>query len=135
MPRILLTEDLPDQRALYRDTLIDAGYEVLEAPGAKEALDLLAKKPDVVVLDIQMPGMDGVDALGRIAARCATMPVILYSAYPSFKANFMTWRADAFVEKTGDPHELVDAIARILRARGMSVPEPCPAPSCTAASD
>lgn len=125
MTRILLTEDLPDQRALYRDTLADAGYEVLEAPSAKEALEIFQRqKPDLVILDIQMPGMDGVDALGRILAMQRNTPTILYSAYPSFKVNFMTWAADAFVEKTGDPQELVDAVAKVLRTRGIPAPEP-----------
>jgi len=124
MKRVLLTEDLPDQRALYRDALSDAGYEVLEAENATAALEYFkTQMPDVVVLDIQMPGMDGIEALNKILALRVQTPVILYSAYPSFKANFMTWAADAFVEKTGNPQELVDAVEKVLCKQDLPRPE------------
>src|ERR1700749_364075 len=99
---ILLTEDLPDQRALYHDVLREAGYKVRDAASAREALEAYdEEKPDLVVLDIQMPGMDGIEAMGKILAKRRDTPVILYTAYPHFKQNFMTWPADAFVGTTG----------------------------------
>ena len=125
MPRILLTEDQTDQRALYHDVLADAGYEVWDAWNATEALELFDRyKPDIVVLDIQMPGMDGVEALGKILSKERLTPVILYSAYPAFKANFLTWSADAFVEKTGNPDELLEAVKKLSRERNIPIPVP-----------
>ena len=122
---ILLTEDLADQRMLYCDVLTAAGFRVIEASNAARALELFQKhKPDLVVLDIQMPGMDGIQALGEFLSHNRNTPVILYSAYPAFKQNFMTWAADAFVEKTGHPKELVDAINTVLQSRGIPLPEP-----------
>jgi DNA-binding response OmpR family regulator len=125
MPRILLTEDQEDQRELYVDVLKEAGYEVIAAASAAEALKLfVTTKPDMVVLDIQMPGMDGMEAMSKILAKDRAIPVILYSAYPAYKANFLTWGADEFIVKTGDPGELVSAIRRIEKDRGLAMPKP-----------
>jgi len=121
MSKILLTEDQEDQRALYTDVLTEAGYEVIAAASAAEALKLFASsKPDLVVLDIQMPGMDGIETLSKILAKDRQIPVILYSAYPAYKANFLTWGADAFVTKSGDPCELVEAVRRVEKEHGVA---------------
>jgi len=118
MYKVLLTENHEDQRQLYRDLLVEAGYDVVEAASAKEALEQFELcKPDIVVLDIQMQGMDGIEAMGRILAKDRKTPVILYSAYPAYRANFLTLNADAFVVKSGDPAELVDAIKRLEKGR------------------
>lgn len=118
--KVLLTEDNEDQRMLYHDVLTEAGYTVIDAKCASEALELFdLQQPDLVVLDIQMPGMDGMEAMSKVLAKDRMIPVILYSAYPAYKANYLTWGADAFVVKTGDPVELVDAIKRIEKERGV----------------
>src|SRR5476649_2202881 len=123
MSKILLTEDHEDQRQLYHDVLTEAGYEVVDTASATEALDLIPRcKPDMVVLDIQMPGIDGIDAMTRILAKDRKIPVILHSAYPAYKANFLTWSADAFVSKSGDLLELVDVVRRIEKERGIGLP-------------
>lgn len=126
MPRILITEDQEDQRNLYHDVLTDAGYEVWDAWNATEAVELFQRyHPDIVVLDIQMPGMDGIEALGKIVAKDRRIPVIFYSAYPNYKSNFLTWAADTFVTKTGNPLELVDAVRKISEEHGVEVPAQC----------
>lgn len=123
MPRILLTEDQEDQRLLYHDVLTEAGYEVWDAWTGPEALEMFQRyKPDIVVLDIQMPGMDGIEALGRLLAKDKKVPVILHSAFPAYKANFLTWAADAFVVKSGDPNELVAAVRKVSEELGIEVP-------------
>lgn len=122
MSTLLLVEDHDEQRDLYSSVLVDAGYEVIQARSGKEALESFERlKPDIVVLDIQMPGIDGIEALGRLLAKDKHIPVILHSAYPSYKANFMTWAADAFVEKTGETSELVKAVNRLCAERGIPV--------------
>ena len=70
--------------------------------------------PDVVVLDIRMPRMDGIEAMGRILGRRNDMPVILNSAYSSYKDDFRSWPADAYVIKSSDTGELKRTIKRVL---------------------
>jgi two-component system, response regulator, stage 0 sporulation protein F len=118
--RILLVEDEQDQRNLYKDSFADAGFEVVAAKNGVEALKRFNEcRPDAIVLDIQMPGMDGIEAIGKLLAHDKSVAVVFYSAYPTFKTNFMTWAADAFVVKTGDSAEIVNEVSRILKERGM----------------
>ena len=120
MLRVLLVEDEEDQRNLYKDSFLEAGFEVQTARNGTEALTIFkANQPDAVVLDIQMPGMDGIEALEKILAKDKNIVVLFYSAYSTFKSNFMTWAADAFVMKTGDPSEIVNEVRRLLAERGM----------------
>ena len=124
MPRILLVEDNAEQRNLYHEVLTEAGYEVEDAASGHEALqNFKKKKADLIVLDIQMPGMDGIEALGKLISMERTVPVLFYTAFPAFKQNFMTWAADAFVEKTGDPKELVAAIHALSEKHGVARPQ------------
>lgn len=123
MPSILLIEDNADQRHLYRDVLAEAGFDVREAATGPEALaSAKSCPPDLVVLDIQMPGMDGIEVLSKLLAEDKSIPILFHSAYPAFKSNFMTWAADAFVEKTGNPQDLVDAVRTLAGAHGLFQP-------------
>ncbi|MEN8151164.1 MAG: response regulator [Planctomycetota bacterium] len=107
MTRVLLVEDEKNQRLLYQQELMEDGYEVVVAKDGREALRLLKdQRPDVIVLDICMPGMDGIETLGQVLSRDNTIPVILHTAYSSYKDNFMTWSADAYVVKSSDLSEL-----------------------------
>jgi len=112
---ILLVEDDRNQQILYHTELSAEGYDVLVASTGKEAIQKVeSESPDVVVMDIAMPEMDGIEALGKILAKDSQMPIILNTAYASFKDNFMTWAADAYVVKSSDMGELKDAIAEVL---------------------
>jgi len=75
-------------------------------------------EPDIVVLDIAMPGMDGIETLGRMLSRNNQLPIILHTAYATYKDNFMTWSADAYVVKSSDLTELKAEIERVLAKRG-----------------
>jgi len=122
--RILVVDDDEKLRLLYQERLEEEGYEVILAADGGEALRRAQEdKPDVVVLDIAMPVMDGIDALIRILEHDNKLPVILNTAYGSYKENFMTWAARAYVVKSGDLSELLERIREALE-----VPRPGEAP-------
>jgi DNA-binding response OmpR family regulator len=115
---ILLVDDDDGLKDLYREELEDEGYEVLTAKNGKEALQKLEKeKPDLVVLDIVMPKMDGMEALGRIIGKDKTIPVILHTSHPGYQEDFMSWAADAYLVKSSDLNELKEKIRELLEKR------------------
>ena len=122
MAKILVVEDEANQRLLYRRELEDEGYEVIEADGGRKALEILesGQRPDLVILDISMPDMDGIETLSKILARDNSIPVILNTAYSTYKDNFMTWSADAYIVKSSDLDELKSTIKRLLQERSGS---------------
>ncbi len=118
MSKILIVDDEPHLRLLYETELRRAGYETMSAGSALQGLEIIqSMKPDLVVLDIRMAGMDGVEALQHILDRDNSLPVILNTAYTSYKDNYMTWAADAYVTKSADVTELLDTIRDVLAKR------------------
>lgn len=118
MSKILVVEDEQHQRELYVMELNDEGYDVDQASNGKEAADKVKdSKYDLVVLDIRMPEMDGIEALGKILSKDKKIPIIIYTAYSNYKSNFMTWTADAYVTKSSDLSELKNKIKEILSSR------------------
>jgi two-component SAPR family response regulator len=71
-------------------------------------------KPDLVVLDIVMPVMDGMEALGRMIGKYKDIPIILYSSYPHYREDFMSWAADAYLIKSSDLTDLKKTIKNLL---------------------
>ena len=118
MTKLLVVEDDPNQRRLYEQELGDDGYEVRSAAGGKEALAQISQdRPDLVIMDISMPGMDGIEALGKVLGVDNTIPVILNTAYANYKDNFLSWAADAYVVKSSDMDELKKTIKEVLARR------------------
>jgi CheY-like chemotaxis protein len=123
MPAVLVVDDDLNQRLLYQQYLEEAGYEVLLAASGPEALSVASsQKVDVVVLDIAMPGMDGVEALQRLLDMDRQLPVILNTAYANFRHDFMTWAAEAYIVKSSDLSELLERVAQACRKRGVAPP-------------
>lgn len=118
MKKILVVEDDENQRQLYHDELTEAGYEVRLAANGQEALNQLEKyAADLIILDIVMPAMDGMEALGRIIRRYRDVPIILNTAYSRYREDFMSWAADAYVMKSADLTELKSKVREILKER------------------
>ena len=117
--RILVVDDEENLCLLYRDELESEGYEVQTVCDVATALKMVdADPPDLVVLDIRMPRMDGIEAMGRILGRRNDLPIILNTAYSSYKDDFRSWPADAYVVKSADTSELKRVIRRVLTSLG-----------------
>ena len=115
MPRVLVVDDDESLRLLYTSELTEEGYEVNAVPSGEEALRAIdGGRPDVVILDIKMEGMDGLKVLDEIMKRDKTIPVVLNTAYSNFKSDFSTWSADAYIVKSSDLGELKKTIKQVL---------------------
>ena len=121
MKRILLVDDVPAVRFSIRAALEAAGYQVLEAPDGKEALALLdSQTVDLIVTDLWMPNLDGVELLKRLRAANANVRVIAISGGGTRKPSAVsaalaqTWGADAVLYKPFDNDDLVTEIKRLL---------------------
>src|SRR4030042_5717655 len=115
MKKILVVEDEEGLRLLYEEELSSEGYEVLTAVNGREAIQQLETgKPDLIILDIVMPVMDGMETLGRIVGKERKIPVILNTSYSGYRQDFMSWAADAYVTKPHDLPELKKKIRELL---------------------
>ena len=115
MKTILVVDDEDPIRRLIEFELKDDGYEVLTAANAQDALKLVQTEPlDLVILDIRMPGMDGLEALPRILGLKEGLKVILNTAYSQYQESFMSWAADAYIIKSADLTELKAKVKELL---------------------
>ena len=113
--KILVVEDEESLRLLYEEELKSEGYEVLTAGNGREAIQQLETgKPDLIILDIVMPVMDGMETLGRIVSKERKIPIILNTSYSGYQQDFMSWAADAYVTKSHDLSGLKKKIRELL---------------------
>ncbi|MGD0624485.1 MAG: response regulator [Thermodesulfobacteriota bacterium] len=118
MEKVLCVDDDLSLLRLYQEELTEEGYKVILAKDGKEALKKLEKEsPHVVVMDIRMPVMDGIETLTAMLGKDRQIPVILNTAYPQYRENFMTWGAEAYVIKSSDLTELKQKIREVLDKR------------------
>ncbi len=117
--RILVVEDQEDNRQIVRDLLTTTDYEVMEAENGEEALAAVAKqRPDLILMDIQLPVMDGYEATRRLKADPAlrAIPVIAVTSY-ALSGDEEKARAagcDDFVPKPFSPRQLLAKIRKYL---------------------
>lgn len=115
MKKILLVDDEEGIQMLYREELEDAGYEVISAYTGEEGLEKFrTEAPDLVILDIQMPGMNGIETLRQMKKDNPQLPVILSSAYNEYKQDLGAWASDAYVVKSSNISELKEAVRKHL---------------------
>ena len=116
--RVLVVDDEEGIRLLYKEELEEEGCEVELAASGEEALKKLASgRVDLVLLDIKMPGMDGIEVLRKIKERWKELPVILCTAFPHYKQEFGTWASDAYIVKSSDLRELKEKVKDILQKK------------------
>ncbi len=115
---VLVVDDEDSIRALYRAELEDEGYTVYCASDGRSAFKILDTETiHVVVLDIKLRGESGLQVLQEIVRRTGEIPVILSTAYGSYKDDFSSWLADAYVVKSSSLDELKQQVSRIIGRR------------------
>jgi two-component system KDP operon response regulator KdpE len=115
--RVLVVDDEPPIRKLLRMGLTAQGYQTLEAPNAKTALDLLAQNPDLIILDLGLPDMLGHDLLRTIRARNDRVPIVVLSSRgdEAGKVQALDLGADDYVTKPFGMDELLARMRAALR--------------------
>jgi CheY-like chemotaxis protein len=115
MSKILIVDDEDVIRMLYGEELEDEGYEVITTDSGRGLVGLVEReKPDLIVLDIKMAEHDGLDLLQDIRREYYNIPVILCSAYSSYKGDLKAIAADYYVVKSADLSELKQKIKMAL---------------------
>jgi len=123
MKCILIVEDDPNLRRLYQIELEAEGYSIMIAENGRQALERVAEKmPDVVVMDIRMPEMDGLNAMVEILQQHHKVPVILNTAYSCYMDDFLAWASEGYIIKSSDLAPLKAKIREVLAARESSRP-------------
>ncbi len=115
MNKILVVDDEENIRLLYMEELQDLGYEVIAASNGNDAIKKFEiYQPDLIILDILMPGMSGIETMNIIREKSKDIPIILCTAYGEYKQDLNTWASDAYVIKSADLAELLTTVNKIL---------------------
>ncbi len=107
MSKILIVDDEEAIQLLYSEELTEEGYDVVTSGQVTRLMELITqKRPDLIVLDIKLGKYDGLDLLQDIRNTWNNLPIILCTAYPSFKYDLKSIAADYYVVKRSDLREL-----------------------------
>jgi two-component system, cell cycle response regulator DivK len=117
--RILIVEDTEDNRQIIRDLMTSAGYELIEAVDGIEGVAAAEReKPDLILMDIQLPGIDGYEATRRVRAipAIAKVPIIAVTSYALSGDEAKTREAgcDGYVAKPFSPRQLLAKVREFL---------------------
>ena len=115
--KVLVIDDEPPIRKLLRMGLATQGYQVMDAPNARKALELMAQKPDLIILDLGLPDMQGLDLLRSIRDQNDAVPIVVLSsrADETAKVQALDFGADDYVTKPFGINELLARIRAALR--------------------
>jgi two-component system KDP operon response regulator KdpE len=115
--RVLVVDDEPPIRKLLRMGLTAQGYQTLEAPNGKAALDLLSESPDLIILDLGLPDTQGHDLLRTIRARNDSVPIVVLSSRgdEAGKVQALDLGADDYITKPFGMDELLARMRAALR--------------------
>ncbi len=116
--RVLLVEDDEDNRELMAEVLAASGFEVVSAASGREALRSLSERPvDVIVTDVGMPGMGGLELAAAAKAIAPTVPVVVVTGWAEREDISTAPGIDAVLVKPVDPDTLAQAVSDVARAR------------------
>ena len=118
--RILVVEDHEDNRRIMRDLLVSAGYEVIEAlTGEAGVIAAETNHPDLILMDIQLPGLDGYEAARQIktSSQLRNIPIIAVTSYAlsGDEAQALEAGCDAYMSKPFSPRELLATVRDHLK--------------------
>jgi nitrogen regulation protein NR(I) len=129
MKTILIADDEPNVRYSFKKLFRSGEYHILEAANGKEAVDLLAQQvPDLIVMDIEMPVMGGLEAIRKVKAIAPQVPVLIVTAYGTTERviEAMRYGAYEYLEKPFDVTRLKSLISEALQAGAPGAPEETP---------
>ncbi|MGH7477238.1 MAG: response regulator [Longimicrobiales bacterium] len=120
---VLVIEDNPDSRDIYAMLLRHAGFDVTEAADGEHGLELaVATSPDVILLDIGLPGMDGLETVRRLKsdARTRAIPTVAITAHAFVEDKIRARRAgfDGYLAKPVEPRRVLAEVQRFARTTG-----------------
>jgi len=117
MIKVLIVDDQPRSRNSVRALLSTWSWagEVREASNGREALELVREfEPDVVLMDVRMPEIDGMEATALIKAQWPQVKIVVLSMYPEYRAEALAVGADSFVAKADAPLEMLNVLAALV---------------------
>ncbi len=117
MKSILVVDDDIHIQGLLKEELEEDGYKILTACNGKQAISILLdghEKTDLIILDLRMPQMDGLETMAHIMKLKLELPVIIFSAYSSYRSDPIAMAADAYVLKSSDLSELKKRICEFV---------------------
>ena len=121
MQTVLVVEDDPNQWLLYEEELSYEGYRVLHAECGREALQMVREAHfHCVVLDLNLPDMEGTEVLGKMVEWNVDLPVVINTAYAAYEDKAITRVANAYVVKSSDLTELKARVKEALDKAGAS---------------
>jgi CheY-like chemotaxis protein len=114
--RILIVDDEEHIRMLYKEELLEEGYDVLTAGDGEEALKIVEKEVlDLVIMDVRMPKMGGIEALRKVKEIKPDLPVLLNTAYSEFKLDFGSWASEDYIIKSSNLEDLKTAVKKHMK--------------------
>lgn len=124
-PKILLVEDFDDTRLMMKLWLVRNGYQVIEAESGEEAVQLAQQElPDLILMDVMMPGLNGLDATQRIREHQALRetPIVAVSAYGAdeYRSIALAAGCNEYVSTPFEPNELNELIKSLLATRSSA---------------
>ena len=115
MKNVLVVEDEDSLRLLYKQELTKEGFNIITVDSGEDAINKVdTSEIDLVVLDIRLSGMNGLEALEGMLTKRRNLKVIINTAYTTYKDDFSSWLADAYLIKSSDLSELKTTIHKLM---------------------
>ncbi len=115
MKKILVVEDEEAMRMLLKEEFEDEGYDVKSVKNGEEALNYLSSNDiDLITMDIEMPGMNGLEVAGKVRDMKKDVKIVLVTAYSHYRHDLSSWAADDYVVKSSDLSTLKNKVKKLL---------------------